>query len=61
MRSRSSPSATPEGSEAVSEDSSSTRSKKHKHKSKNKVIVMFNISAICFSYSRFSLIQNWIN
>lgn len=36
VRSRSSPSATPEGSEAVSEDSSSTRSKKHKHKSKNK-------------------------
>ncbi|CAL1285572.1 unnamed protein product [Larinioides sclopetarius] len=34
--SRSSPSATPEGSEAVSEDSSSTKTKKHKHKSKNK-------------------------
>ncbi|KAG8190585.1 hypothetical protein JTE90_014061 [Oedothorax gibbosus] len=36
FRSRSSPSATPEGSEAVSEDSSSTKTKKHKHKSKNK-------------------------
>ncbi|GFT96856.1 rab-like protein 6 [Nephila pilipes] len=34
--SRSSPSATPEGSEAVSEDSTSTKTKKHKHKSKNK-------------------------
>ncbi|XP_035229981.1 rab-like protein 6 [Stegodyphus dumicola] len=36
VRSRSSPSATPEGSEAVSEDSSSAKSKRHKHKSKNK-------------------------
>ncbi|XP_054712827.1 rab-like protein 6 [Uloborus diversus] len=36
VRSRSSPSATPEGSEAVSEDNSSTRSKKNKHKNKNK-------------------------
>ncbi|GIX68788.1 hypothetical protein CDAR_120991 [Caerostris darwini] len=34
--SRSSPSATPEGSEAVSEDSSTTKTRKHKHKSKNK-------------------------
>uniref|UniRef100_A0A2L2Y1T9 Rab-like protein 1 n=1 Tax=Parasteatoda tepidariorum TaxID=114398 RepID=A0A2L2Y1T9_PARTP len=34
--SRSSPSATPEGSEAVSEDSTSTKTKKHKHKSKHK-------------------------